>query len=114
MSNVTFESLTKQYGQYTAADGTEYCISQNPYPDYVAGNSTPYVVQGETYYFAPGYDRAGNLVRLIWEITNNETEEESEAYDWDSFVAEDRGGDPAPWHMVHAPAAPRGLRWETR
>ena len=97
-SSATFDSLVKAYGLYTAADGTEYCISQNPYPDYVAGNSTDYVTNGETYYFASGYDREGNSVRLIWEITKKETEDECEACDWDVFEVQPNYGDPAPWH----------------
>lgn len=97
MSNVTFDTLTAKYGTYTK-DGVDYAITQNPYPDYVAGSSTAYVVNGETYYFAQGYDREGNQVRLIWEITNTETEDESEACDWDEFTVEPRGGDFAPWH----------------
>ena len=32
MSNVTFENLTKQYGEYKDTDGTEYCLKQYPCP----------------------------------------------------------------------------------
>jgi hypothetical protein len=99
MSNVTFDTLTAKYGSYTK-DGIDYAITQNPYLDYVAGSSTAYVVNGETYYFAQGYDREGNHVRLIWEITNTETEDESEACDWDEFTVEPRGGDFAPWSVT--------------
>jgi hypothetical protein len=82
---ITFDSLVSQYGVY-GKNG------------YVAGASTDYVISGETYYFAAGYDRAGNSVRLIWEITDNETEDESEACDWDVFDVQPNYGDPAPWH----------------
>jgi hypothetical protein len=96
--NATFEQLTNLYGTY-AKDGVNYVITQNPYPDVVAGSSTAYVVSGEAYYFASGFDRDGNPVRLIWEITNKETEDESEACDWEEFEAEPRpGNDVAPWH----------------
>ena len=96
--NSTFESLTAIYGEYTK-DGASYVITQNPYVDYVAGSSTAYVVNGETYYFASGFDREGNAVRLIWEITNQETEDESDACDWDDFTVQPLpGADCAPWH----------------
>ena len=88
MSTVTFESLTKQYGEYKDTDGTEYCLTQQPYID--GTNEAPH-------YSANGFDRAGNPVRLIWEITNRETEDESEACDWDVFDAQSYGGDYAPW-----------------
>jgi hypothetical protein len=88
MSNVTFENLTKQYGEYKDTDGTEYCLKQYPYLD--GTNEAPI-------YTANGYDRAGNPMRLTWEITNSETEDESEACDWDVFDARPYGGDYAPW-----------------
>lgn len=91
-SNSTFDSLVAQYGLYTDVDGTEYCLEQNPYLD----NIRP----GVAGYVAEGYDRVGNHLRLIWEITNNETEDESEACDWDDFEAYDRGGDTAPWYVA--------------
>jgi hypothetical protein len=94
---MTFESLTAEYGTYTK-DGVDYAITQNPYADYVAGSSTAYVVNGETYYFAQGYDRQGNPFRLIWEITNKDAEDESDACDWDVFEAEPSAADSAPWH----------------
>jgi hypothetical protein len=97
MDNVTFDGLVKQYGTYTK-DGVDYAITQNPYISYCAGYSTPYMVNGETYYVAHGYDRDGNDVRLIWEITNPNTEDESDACDWDEFVVEPQSGDLAPWH----------------
>ena len=93
---ITFDGLVAEYGNYTK-DGVKYAIHQNPYPDYVAGNSMAHVVSGETYYFASGYDREGNSVRLIWEITNKETEDESDACDWDVFEVQPNYGDPAPW-----------------
>jgi len=96
---ITFDGLVAEYGKYTK-DGVEYAIQQNPYFDYVAGSSTAYVVHGETYYFASGYDREGNSVRLIWEITNKETEDESDACDWDVFEAQPNYGDPAPWRAL--------------
>lgn len=94
---VTFDSLLAQYGAYSK-DGVDYAITQNPYPDYVAGSSNGYLASGETYYFAQGYDRQGNPFRLIWEITNKETEDESEACDWGVFEAEPSVADSAPWH----------------
>lgn len=94
---ITFDRLVAAYGEYTK-DGIEYAIQQNPYADTVAGLSNSYVVNGETYYFARGYDREGNPVRLIWEITNRDTEDESEACDWDVFEVEPIAAPPAPWH----------------
>ncbi len=96
MDDITFRSLAQEYGKYTK-DGEDYVLTQNPFIDYVAGHSNGYVVQGNDYYFAHGYDREGNAVRLIWDITNPETEDESEACDWDEFEVEPTGGDPAPW-----------------
>jgi hypothetical protein len=75
----TFDSLTEQYGEYKDVDGTEYCLTQYPYLD--GTNDNPH-------YTADGYDFAGNPVRLTWEITNSETEDESEACDWDVFDAD--------------------------
>lgn len=97
-SKNSFEFLTAIYGKYTK-DGMDYAITQNPYVDNVAGSSTAYIVNGENYFFAHGFDRQGNAVRLIWEITSPEAEEESEACDWDDFTVEPRPGeDCAPWH----------------
>lgn len=84
----TFESLTEQYGTYTK-DGADYAITQNPY------------VNSGTAYVAHGYDRAGNDVRLTWEITNTETEDESEACDWAAFEVEPQSGNLAPWHPAN-------------
>lgn len=97
MSAITFDSLTAKFGTYTK-DGVDYAITQNPYADYCAGNSTAYRVQGETNFIAQGYDREGHQVRLIWEIANKDADEEADACDWDTFEVEPRGGDCAPWH----------------
>lgn len=98
MSNATFDTLTAEFGNYTK-DGVDYAITQNPYQSYCAGSSTAYMVAGENYYVASGYDRAGNGVRLIWEITNPETEDESDACDWEDFTVEPQPfADCAPWH----------------
>ena len=88
MNTPTFDSLTEQYGDYKDVDGTEYCLTQYPYPDTIRGGVVGYV--------AHGYDRAGNPMHLAWEITNSETEDESEACDWDVFDAQP-GGNYAPW-----------------
>ena len=96
--NSTFAGLSAIYGTYTK-DGVDYTITQNPYVDHVAGSTTPYVVSGENYYFAHGFDRQGNPVRLIWEIVNPEAEDESDACDWEDFTVEPQpGADCAPWH----------------
>jgi hypothetical protein len=97
MKELTFDALRKEFGEYNNG-GEEYAIAQYPYIDTVAGSSNEYVTQGESYYFALGYDREGNAYRLIWEITNPDTEDESEACDWDEFEAQPISADLAPWH----------------
>jgi hypothetical protein len=93
---ITFDGLIAEHGEYIK-DGVSFAIEQSPYLEYIAGSSTAYVVQGETYYTAIGYDRAGNPFRLWWEITNHGTEDESEACNWDTFEAQPISADPACW-----------------
>jgi hypothetical protein len=53
---------------------------------------TPYITQGGTptvaYYEAEAVDVEGNSYTVRWDITDNDTEEASEACDWDAFTWE--------------------------
>ena len=96
MMDITFEKLVDKFGAYHK-NGLSYCIEQSPYLSYVAGSTNGYVIQGETYYRAFGYDSIGNGYYFWWEIINPEAEDESDACDWNNFTLQPVVNLPASW-----------------
>lgn len=88
---MNLEKMATNNGEFTQ-EGIHYILTQQAYIDTYGNGITVYSATAIRADSTPDENGDVKLYNIKWEITNHETEDESEACNWDeAFIVEDSG-----------------------